>query len=182
MATDHELIDYLIEHVAYEWLMLRFTYERSRTDSELLSNALYESFGLHARALYDFLRNEKDHRNFKASNFVHDFAVNDRRALEGLVPSINQQLIHLGKRRANDADKITRIDVERVYAWIENGMNKFISELPSNFGCAWDATRIDPANFENSLRLSNTATQSSFPTMDSTAMPRSTASMTFKKN
>jgi hypothetical protein len=127
--------------------MLRFTRMRLKgVQEQLLWNALYESFGVHARNLYDFLRDEKDSRNFKASDFVQNFELDDRNDVHGLMQTMYQQLLHLGKRRAAAKNgKIDVTDIEKIATWIEAGVHKFTAELQPPFRQHWKPTAADPA-------------------------------------
>lgn len=66
------MIRYLADHVAYECEMLRHTYTRLHDTAPGLDwNVIYESFGIHARNLYDFFRNEGNAQTtFRAGDYV----------------------------------------------------------------------------------------------------------------
>jgi hypothetical protein len=155
MSSLEERIAYLPEHLLYEVLMLRFTLMRLDMDqTQLLWNALYEAFGVHARNLYDFLRNEKASRNFKADDFIDGFALNDRNAVHGLMQKMYEQILHLGKQRTADKnEKIQLDDVKKVAVWIEQGLNQFAIELPEPYKSKWKPNEADPANVPDAIYM-----------------------------
>jgi hypothetical protein len=166
MASQQKLSDYLPNHLLYELLMLRFTVMRLRgNQDQLLWNALYESFGVHARNLYDFLRNDGDSRNFKASDYIVGFEVKDRNGVNGLVQTMHQQLLHLGKRRtANKDEKIDVSDIQKIAAWVETGIQKFLDELQVPYRAHWKPDLADPNSFPTTHLGDSSPQQSSFPT------------------
>jgi hypothetical protein len=55
-------LEHLEEHIPYELLMLRFTLGKLRTEKHPLAwNGMLESFAVHARNLYCFLINKRNH-------------------------------------------------------------------------------------------------------------------------
>src|SRR5260370_30872325 len=70
--NEAEMLRYLREHVTYERTMLGFTYARLHdTVPGVAWNVVYESFGIHARNLYGFFRNEgKTQTTFRADDYV----------------------------------------------------------------------------------------------------------------
>jgi hypothetical protein len=70
--NEAEMLRYLEEHVAYERTMLGYTYARLHDTAPGVGwNVVYESFGIHARNLYDFFRNEgKTQTPFRADDYV----------------------------------------------------------------------------------------------------------------
>ena len=70
MARDTK-IDYLEEHLPYELLMLRHTHSTLLQTQDVLNwNAFFECFVVHARNLYNFLRNKSDLNTFAAVDFT----------------------------------------------------------------------------------------------------------------
>jgi hypothetical protein len=148
MSSERERIAYLREHLFYEVLMLRFTLRRLDMDqTQLLWNALYESFGVHARNLHDFLRRNKgDSRNFRARDFtIGDFIAKKRNCIDGLMEKMRQQILHLGKRRtASKEKKIDLDDVKNIATWIEQGLMQFSRELKEPYKSNWEPDKADP--------------------------------------
>jgi hypothetical protein len=165
MSSQEERIAYLREHLSYEVLVLRFTLMLLGTSEDaLLWNAMYESFSVHARNLFDFLRNEKDPRNFKASDFIEKFSVKDRNKIHGLMQTMQKQVLHLGKRRtAVIEEKINFDDVTKIAEWIETAFKQFIDELPSPYPEHWDWKWADPTLSGESISLRGPPSQSSHP-------------------
>jgi hypothetical protein len=91
MSSNEEKKEYLSEHLFYELLMLRYTAMQLKEVREQLAwNSFFESFGVHARNLYDFARNERDSRNFKASDFVDKFDCGENESIRGLMEKLRQ--------------------------------------------------------------------------------------------
>ncbi len=78
MTAPDQKLEHLREHLPYELLMLRHTYDRINGNRYTLDwNAYYESFTIHARNLLDFLNNEGTGNNLKAKEFAR-FQDNER--------------------------------------------------------------------------------------------------------
>jgi hypothetical protein len=121
MSSQQDRLAYLPEHFFYELLMLRYTAMRvQEVQSQLLWNALYESFAVHARNLYDFLRNEDDQRNFKASDYIKEFDCG-KLTIKGKIDRMQQQVLHLGKQRVmpESQRRVNADDVKDIQKWIE---------------------------------------------------------------
>jgi hypothetical protein len=176
MASKQKRIAYLREHLHYELLMLRFTWSRlKRVRVRLLWNALYESFGVHARNLIDFLRNEQDSRNFKASDFIEKFEVAKKNKVDGVMQRMHQQLLHLGKQRTTDEDgeakKINMVDVEKIGDWIETGLAQFTRELSEPYREHWQPDRMDSTEYSKlRIPVAGPPSQSSLPGFLATGM------------
>jgi hypothetical protein len=158
--------EYLREHLSYELLMLRYTATRlEHVRDQLLWNSLFESFGVHARNLYDFLRNEADSRNFKASDFVDDFDCGEIESVRGLIDKLRQQLLHLGKRRFKHGGiKLNSENAAKIDGWIEKAIAKFAAELPEQYREYWNPGDADPKKGELTAEPGMAPTQSSHPT------------------
>jgi len=137
--------EHLADHLPYELLMLRYTMaEIRKPQSTLLWNALFESFGVHARNLYDFLTNGADSRSLMAKDFNDSLKV-DKGDVSGKMDRLRSEVLHLGKRRkGTQAEKIDLSDAEAVFGWIEAGMATFIASL-GEYIAYWDANRADPS-------------------------------------
>ena len=58
MSSRQQKVMHLGDHLPYELLMLRHSYQRTFEDRYPLDwNASYEAFAVHARNLFDFLMN-----------------------------------------------------------------------------------------------------------------------------
>lgn len=145
--------------------MLRYTASRlPHINTQLLWNTLFESFGVHARILYDFLRNEKDSRNFKASDFVDRFECGEIESIRGLMEKLRQQLLHLGKRRYRDGEhKLNVENAMKIKEWIEKGLAKFTKELGEPYRNHWNPDDADPTKEDPNITMAGAPTQSSHP-------------------
>jgi len=73
--TDVAKMEYMEEHIPYELLMLRHTYQQMKSSNNQLDwNAFFESFCLHARNLYKFLRNDRVNTTFVAVDFTEELS------------------------------------------------------------------------------------------------------------
>lgn len=174
MASVTEKNEYIKDHLRYEFLMLCHTLLRmENTKHELDWNAFYESFAVHARILYDFLTNEKDSRNFKASDYVEEFEADKRDAAISIFKDLNAQVFHLGKRRPYvNSDKVCLPQAQKVYAWIKANFENFIDQLSEPYRSNWHWDNADPVKVGILISLGSTPpgnpTQSSAPFVVST--------------
>jgi hypothetical protein len=148
--ANQEQIEHLGDHLPYEVLMLRHTYDRMNDPRYPLDwNAYYEAFAVHARVLFDFLVNEPDSRNFKASEFATSFKVKtDReiREIQRIVrQELNTQVFHFGKHRSSEpSEKVDLEKVNRVHKWVTDNFSRFIRELNGDLKKHWYPDRADP--------------------------------------
>jgi len=158
--------EYLREHLFYELLMLRYTLGRIKNNvTQILWNALFESFCLHARNLYGFLRNERDNRNVIASDYIDQFTCGRQNKIAGTMDRLNQQLLHLGKRRYQSGEeKLDTSDAIEIAKWIEEGIKKFSEELRDPYVGHWKQDDADPSNADKTASLAETPSQSNNPT------------------
>ena len=151
MPSQEKSIEHLEDHLPYELLMLRHTYERMNTPRYPLDwNAHYESFAVHARNLFDFLTNRATANNFKASHFSTAFKVTKNDEVQRIInQDLHSQVLHLGKNRESDEDKkVGHQKREKVFTWIETNMAAFIDSLKdTKFNAHWDSDEADPRKF-----------------------------------
>jgi len=75
MSSMNQKTEHLGDHLPYEVLMLRHSYERTLEVRYALDwNAFHEAFAVHARNLFDFLMNKGGSNNFNARDFSASFA------------------------------------------------------------------------------------------------------------
>jgi hypothetical protein len=144
MSTNAERAAYLQEHLCYELLMMRHTFEELTTpkNSYLDWNAYFESFAVHARNLYDFLTNDGGCNNFKARDFDPQFKASK---LDNVFSLFNSGVFHLGKSRPTEEDdKINVCRAAKVRDWIEQNFSAFKSNLNSDH-YPWDGDRASPS-------------------------------------
>jgi hypothetical protein len=161
-------LEHLEEHIPYELLMLRFTLGRLKGEKHPLAwNAMLESFAVHARNLYWFLINKRNHQeDHVASDFTVSYMVPSKSAMMGPFQRLNQQVMHLGtQRKKADTEKFQSDDAEKVAKWIEGALPKFrealIPDLRQRFKL--DAIpQCGSASFEKPMALPR-QTSSSFP-------------------
>jgi len=90
-------LEHLEEHIPYELLMLRFTLGKLRTEKHPLAwNGMLESFAVHARNLYWFLINKRNHaEDHIAREFAETYTVPNASDMTGPFQRLNQQVMHL---------------------------------------------------------------------------------------
>ena len=103
IATDEEILG---EHLPYELWMLRQTYEKlgSPPAHKVLSNALIESFCIHARLLLEFFENKqgKHAKDFTGGSYQATHLANLTRAERD---KLNTQIAHMTGQRTVDSSK-----------------------------------------------------------------------------
>jgi hypothetical protein len=169
MSSTEERAYWLHEHLSYELLMVRHTHAelqkriRSRRD-QLVWNANFAAFVLHARNVYEFLTNDKDSRNFKAEEYTQFEA--DKRPIVGTTGKLHGHAFHPGKNRAALNDEKVDLDKAKlVFGWIEANMATFLGRLEAPYKSAWNADMADPskATSEPFVPLMDQATTTSHP-------------------
>ena len=92
---------------------------------------MLESFAVHARNLYWYLVNKKNHgEDHIAREFADNYTVPNASDMTGPFQRLNQQVMHLGKQRKKDhADKFHIEAAEKVADWIERAMPRFRAAL-----------------------------------------------------
>ena len=78
MSSMNQKIEHLGDHLPYEMLMLRHSYQRTLENRYALDwNAFYEAFAVHARNLFHFLINKGGPNNFNARDFSKEAKAED---------------------------------------------------------------------------------------------------------
>ncbi len=129
--NEAEMLRYLEEHVAYERTMLGYTYARLHDTAPGVGwNVVYESFGIHARNLYDFLRNEgKTQTTFRADDYV------DSWPKPNALLSFNELdvfLFHMSTGRA-ERQKLNLQRLQQLGAWLDDAWAKWVRRLPDPY-------------------------------------------------
>ena len=138
MPTPKTKAKYLKEHLTYEVLMLRYTYQRLHVTRNLQWNAMYESFVIHARNLHDFLTSRpstyksKRYRlpNYKASDFS-TFVPKTPSNMKHTYDRMHSQVLHLGAERPYSHRRKIKLqrEVKKIYDWLEREVTSFKSTL-----------------------------------------------------
>jgi hypothetical protein len=131
MTNDHQINEYLDEHLPYMLKMVRYAYRQMlRRQFYLSFNAHFESFAVNTRNLVNFLTNNDEGKgNFKACEFVKDFKAR-KGEIQGVMRKLDQQVFHLDKNRPRDDGKFHTGAAEQVLDWIEENFAKLLHELP----------------------------------------------------
>ena len=124
-------LQYLKEHVAYERTMLGYTYARLHDTPEPISwNVVYESFGIHARNLYHFFRNEGLAGNhFKAGDYVNGWSPS--KPLHSFT-KLNAFLFHMSTDRTVH-EKMNLARLQQLGSWLDTEWVKWAAKLPSPY-------------------------------------------------
>lgn len=126
---DDDLEAFAREHLCYEVWMLG---ETAQWLSNLppgapvvACNAYLESFGIHARALDDFLSNKGKHADdVLAKHYNGDWRGEDR--ARGFARTVNKQVAHLTRVRLQKEP----INVGEVHERLVDSFRRFVSTLP----------------------------------------------------
>jgi hypothetical protein len=128
---DPDLIEYLDDHLKYERNMLRFTFDMLFKSGEKRWCAFFESFGVHARNLYIFLRNSADYRSYvRADDYVpgHCTKSNFSRVDE----KMNSSFFHLSTSRLKNKP-VTLKDAIEIGEWIDREWATWAVQLRDPF-------------------------------------------------
>jgi hypothetical protein len=144
--TENQKTAYLEDHLPYEILMLRYTFQKIMAfQSQLDWNAYYESFVLHARNLYLFLTNG-DGSNAKASDFIAGFKAQKTNETISAFQRLGTQVFHLGPARPSDElQKVAIVQATVVNNWLDQNFSSFIDGLDEKYRLHWQPGRADPA-------------------------------------
>jgi hypothetical protein len=125
------------------------------TNEQLDWNVHYESLAVHARVLFEFLTNEPDSRNLKASDFVGSFRVDKTALTSAAFQKFHSQVLHPGKRRPSAlSGKMNLEDCKLVVLWLKTRFAEFIARLdePYRSQWSWDRARV-PRSAADTLKL-----------------------------
>jgi hypothetical protein len=150
----NQKIEHLGDHLPYEVLMLRHSYQRTLEDRYALDwNAFYEAFAVHARNLFDFLMNKGGSSNFNARDFSASFAAREDAAVQRLInQDLYWQVFHFGKQRKSEEDeKVGKEQRKAVFECIEENFNVFTEALDRDLGPYWYPERADPEKVHGEL-------------------------------
>ncbi len=149
---------HLEEHIPYEALMMRYSYQRIASEThELDWNAHYCSFAVHARLLHDFLVNDGGSNNVKASDFVDGFHFERKPIIVTTINTLNQQVFHLAKRRPNAEERKDAITfLKPLHDWLNDGLARFVDELNEALRALWREERCHPPASDAIIRIRST--------------------------
>lgn len=154
MSSRQQKVMHLGDHLPYELLMLRHSYQRTFEDRYPLDwNASYEAFAVHARNLFDFLMNRGGSKNFNARDFSPKFtAKKDAKVTRLINQDLHWQVFHFGKQRKSEEDKKVGDDERKaIFDWIEENFEVFIAALALDRDLApyWHPEHADPEKFHS---------------------------------
>ena len=138
--SSEELVAYLREHLKYERDMLRFTYGMLFQTEGYRWCAMFESFGVHARNLYDFLRHEGKFNTFRADNYVPG---RSRPAASNVDEKMNGSFFHLSTSRLKNKP-VSLADAVAIGGWIDREWTIWASQLGESFKALVDTAPACP--------------------------------------
>lgn len=128
--SDKELCDYLEKHLSYERDMLGFTAPLLMSATGLDWCVMFEGFGLHARNIHDFLRNEGSaSTTFRACDYVNDYKARDN---SNIKEKMNQSFFRLSSNRLKDSP-VNLQDISELGSWIDRNWADWASQLREPF-------------------------------------------------
>lgn len=130
-ATDQEILGH---HLPYEFSMLQGTFVVLAKDEHdtIITNALIESFCIHARLLIDFFNNRQGRR---ANDFTGGtYTATHVGSLTDVKTKLNTQIAHLtGGRTTNSSQKIGPADRGNLLTALESEAQNFAAHLAPEF-------------------------------------------------
>jgi hypothetical protein len=144
VASEQAKRNYLAVHLPYMLKMLRYDYAQMLCEQHYLSwNAHFESFGVHARGLVNFLTNN-DTGNMQIKDFTKWRArIGD---LKGLMQRLTTQIFHLVDNRPTDViAKFDTLNARSILGWIEENFSRFLAALESPYRALFDDKLADPS-------------------------------------
>jgi hypothetical protein len=139
---------FLEEHYIHEVNMLRQVFlHHQKVDNQIFKNALYDSFCIHARALWDFFNSAKARGNdVIAKHFAPNWdsgISNVGRLDSSLRDAINKQVAHLTETREN----ATRIDddiMKKIHDALVTDHENFKSQIDQNYQSSFGGEIKEP--------------------------------------
>jgi hypothetical protein len=129
--TTNAKAECLGEHLPFELKMLRYSFSMLLQENNYLSwNAHLDSFAVHGRNLANLLTNG-DAGNFQAKDFALHYRtrIGD---LSGPMSKLNEQVMHLGKKRtAETSGKFNTDNARAILDWIEKNFTDFLEAMPA---------------------------------------------------
>jgi hypothetical protein len=129
MASEADKIKFLREHLAYERQMLGYSFREIHSEIDQLRwNALFESFSVHARNLYDFLRSDGGARSLHADDYVRAHKAPELRVFNKL----DVYVFHTAKQRLANK-KFDLADAAEAGTWLDVQWARWVAALPQEF-------------------------------------------------
>jgi hypothetical protein len=138
--SSEDLVTYLSEHLKYERDMLRFTYDMLFKTDGYRWCAMFESFGVHARNLYDFLRHEGKSNTVRADNYVPG---RSKPAASNVDGKMNGSFFHLSTSRLENKP-VSLADAIAIGGWIDREWAVWASQLGEPFKAFVDTSPACP--------------------------------------
>jgi len=135
-VQEEDLIAYLNEHIRYEREMLGYYFkEMHETSPGLRWNMVFESFCIHARNLYDFLR----HEGGKTTSIRADSYVPGRAKPNANVDfnKLDTFLFHMSKGRI-EKKKVDLAEVQALGKWLDDQWSIWVSSLKEPYAALVD--------------------------------------------
>lgn len=167
--NDDELAIYYNEHVLYEILMLRYAHSRLKTNDQMIWNAMFATFNVSARNIYNFLTNNES-KNIGIKDFHHlcrSYTKPNLAKVSGKLQKINNQCFHMAKDRKNsNVGKIYSSDLDDISDWIEAELSRLHGCFDPTFKARLDLSRGDLPSTTTMMSFgSMQPSQSSHPTV-----------------
>jgi hypothetical protein len=147
--TKEELIEYFNEHILYELLMLRYAKLRlTNGQTQILWNAMFATFNVSARNLYEFLNNKGSKNEVNVHDYQEyygDFVRHAISDITGTLQLINEQCFHMGVKRPKVPDKKVNMSrIQTMFDWIESNIDALISNFDDDFRAELQLARANP--------------------------------------
>lgn len=136
--SEEDLQAYLKDHLKYERDMLGFTFGMLSQSAGLRWCAMFESFGVHARNLYDFLRHEGRGNTIRADDYVPG---RQKPAASNVSQKMNSSFFHLSTSRLKD-QPVNLADAADIGDWIDKEWMIWAGTLKAPFKPLVDASPV----------------------------------------
>jgi hypothetical protein len=173
--TREELIEYFNEHILYELLMVRYAKLRlTNGQTQILWNAMFATFNVSARNLYEFLNNKGSRNEVNVHDYQEyygDFVRHSISDITGTLQLINEQCFHMGVKRPKAADKKVNMPrIQTMFDWIEHNMEALVTNFDDDFRAEIQLERANPTHQPDTITTGPTGP---------TARPSATNHVTF---
>jgi hypothetical protein len=150
MMTREELIEYFNEHILYELLMVRYAQKQLKTETQIIWNAMFATFNVSARNLYEFLNNKGSNNEVKVCDYQKFYGKFGRTPISditGTLQKLNERCFHMGKKGPTAPDKkVNSQKIQTMLDWIEENMNRLVTNFDEEFRAEIQLQRANPNN------------------------------------
>jgi len=173
MSGEQKKATWIREHLSYEFSMLKFAFNNLNglEKRQIYWNVFYGSFFVNFRNIATFLKNDETRTsdNYRALDYCENFKLDKKETdeIRGLLPRIEAQIMHMGKRRGAISHQIDVEDIRKAFAWSDRNLQGFMNGLPAIYRNAWKEGQFEDLPDEVTIQvgLKGPPSSSSHPSM-----------------